>query len=307
MADEKKPESKPVEQDAFVEIVSMIFVVFVIATILTNLLSGIQSSRLLANGWKGLTPRGILISHTRPISSLENPIGSKVVSINKTDVYDSPDGKKIGSQKINARGKILQGPVEINGERYWYVDYDKNPDGWVKEGDIAYLESEPSFIERLFIGLLNFYTYLRLFLIFFSIVLVICIVYLYRKLTEMRINEDRLLFPKSPEVLAAVNPKWQHILDLMNSVNVNDWKQAILQADIMLADILDRMALPGVTIGDKLKAVEKSDFTSIENAWEAHKIRNQIAHEGTDFILSQHEALRVVNLYKTVFEEFQVI
>ena len=123
----------------------------------------------------------------------------------------------------------------------------------------------------------------------------------------MRINEDRLLYPKSPEVLSAVNPKWQHILDLMNSLNVNDWKQAILQADIMLADILDRMALPGVTIGDKLKAVEKSDFNSIENAWEAHKIRNQIAHEGTDFILNQHEALRVLNLYKTVFEEFHVI
>jgi len=36
-------------------------------------------------------------------------------------------------------------------------------------------------------------------------------------------------------------------------------------------------------MGDKLKAVEKSDFNSIELAWEAHKARNMIAHEGSDF------------------------
>jgi hypothetical protein len=307
MPPEKKPESKPAEQDAFVEIVSMIFVLFIVSTVVTNILHGLEANRLFQNGWRGLTPRAVLISHTRPINSLANPIGAKVVSINNTPVYGSPNGTKIGNQKINARGTILQGPVDIAGDRYWYVDYNKDPDGWVKEGDIAYLESEPNYIESVFIGFLNFYFYLKIFLIFLSIIFVVCTIYLYRKITEMRINEDKLLFPKNPEVLEAHNPKWQHILDLMNSNNVNDWKQAILGADIMLSDILDRMALPGDTMGDKLKSINKGDFPKIDDAWEAHKIRNQIAHEGSDFILTQHEALRILNLYKAIFEDFKLI
>ncbi len=313
MADEKKPDAKPAapppppERDAFVEIVSLVFVLFLVMTLLGNLVANISKSKLFSNGWSGLTPRGILLSHTRPIASLANPVGARIVSINKTDVFGAPAGLKIGTHGITDRGTILQGPVEINGERYWYVDYDTDPDGWVKESDIAYLESEPNFIERIIIGLLSAYWYFRIVVFILCIILIFAIIYLYREITNMRINEDKMLYPKNPAVLAAVNPKWQHILDCMESLNANDWKQAILEADTMLADILDRLALPGDTIGDKLKAVEQSDFLTIEHAWEAHKVRNQIAHEGSSFILSQREALRVMNLYKAVFEEFQII
>ena len=67
------------------------------------------------------------------------------------------------------------------------------------------------------------------------------------------------------------------------------------------------MSLPGNTIGEKLKAVEKSDFISLDNAWEAHKVRNSIAHEGMNHILNQREVNRVIDMYKTVFEEFRII
>ena len=90
-------------------------------------------------------------------------------------------------------------------------------------------------------------------------------------------------------------------------MNENDWKLAIIQADIMLSDILDTLHLPGDTMVDKMKAIERSDFTTIDLAWEAHKIRNQIAHEGSDFPLNQREARRVVELYRRVFEEFKII
>jgi hypothetical protein len=222
-------------------------------------------------------------------------------------VYDSPDGRKIGTQRFNARGKILQGPVEINGVRYWYVDYDKNPDGWVKESDIAYLQSEPSFLEKMIISLFTVYWYLRIFIFILSLVIIACIIHLYRKITAMRVAEDKLLYPKQEPAVPAINPQWKRILDHAESANENDWKIAIIEADIMLAEILEKMSLPGETIGDKLKMVEKSDFTTLDNAWEAHKIRNQIAHDGQGFKLTQHETLRVLALYKTVFEEFEVI
>jgi hypothetical protein len=103
------------------------------------------------------------------------------------------------------------------------------------------------------------------------------------------------------------NSRWERVLEHLNSTSPNDWKFSILEADIMLADLLDTLQYHGDTMADKLKAVEPSDFTTIESAWEAHKIRNMVAHSGGDFVLTDREARRVVDLYKAVFDEFKII
>jgi hypothetical protein len=53
--------------------------------------------------------------------------------------------------------------------------------------------------------------------------------------------------------------------------------------------------------------VAKGDFKTLDAAWEAHKIRNAIAHEGSDFVLSQRESKRVIGLYEMVFNEFNYV
>lgn len=103
------------------------------------------------------------------------------------------------------------------------------------------------------------------------------------------------------------NKKWDRVLVHMASNNPSDWKLAILEADIMLEELLDASGYKGETMSDKLKSVEKSDFETIEAAWEAHKTRNTIAHEGSDFTLTRQEADRVINLFRIVFEEFHYI
>ena len=103
------------------------------------------------------------------------------------------------------------------------------------------------------------------------------------------------------------NPQWEKIQKLMESANENDWRQAIIEADIILDDVLNKLSLLGETMGDKMKFIEKSDLTTIDNAWEAHKIRNQIAHDGTSFMINHREAKRVIGLYQSVFEELQII
>ncbi|HEY4511879.1 MAG TPA: hypothetical protein VJH55_03490 [Candidatus Paceibacterota bacterium] len=105
----------------------------------------------------------------------------------------------------------------------------------------------------------------------------------------------------------AMARKWETILQHVDSVNPNDWKLAIIEADIMLGDMLTRMGYKGESIGEKLKGIERSDFTTIESAWEAHKVRNAIAHQGSDFMMNEREAKRIINLYRTVFEEFYYI
>ena len=97
------------------------------------------------------------------------------------------------------------------------------------------------------------------------------------------------------------------ILTLSESQNQSDWRLAIIEADIILDELLQKLQLPGDTMGEKLKAVEKSDFTTIESAWEAHKARNMIAHNGSDFLINQREIRHIISLYEAVFKEFFLI
>ncbi len=104
-----------------------------------------------------------------------------------------------------------------------------------------------------------------------------------------------------------LNPKWEQIQMHLNSKNPSEWRVAIIEADIMLDDLLKSIGYHGDTVGEKLKAVEKSDFTTVESAWEAHKVRNQIAHLGAGFQINEREVKRVIGLFEAVFREFQII
>lgn len=108
-------------------------------------------------------------------------------------------------------------------------------------------------------------------------------------------------------IAQAGNEKWQDIEAKINSANPSDWRLAILEADIVLFDMLDQMGLPGDSLGEKLKSADTSFFGTINEAWGAHKIRNTIAHEGSSYPLSYNEARRAIDLYRRVFEEFYFI
>ena len=119
------------------------------------------------------------------------------------------------------------------------------------------------------------------------------------------VGGDKKLKPEDYKV--EENPKWKIVEEHINSDDPNKWKLAILEADILLNELLESLNLPGEGIGEKLKNVEASDFDHIEEAWEAHKIRNAIAHQGSDFLLTQRESKRVIKLYESVFREFELI
>lgn len=105
----------------------------------------------------------------------------------------------------------------------------------------------------------------------------------------------------------AKNPRWEHILSLMTSASPSDWRQAIMEADIILSELLDHFSIPGETIGEKLKVVDRGSFTTLDLAWDAHRVRNEVAHGGSSFELSEREARRTIDLFRQVFEEFGYI
>lgn len=94
------------------------------------------------------------------------------------------------------------------------------------------------------------------------------------------------------------------ILKHIDSQNPNDWKLAIIEADIILDDLLKQRGYAGNSLGERLKSISPTQLSSLSDAWEAHKVRNRIAHEGADFVLTQRIAEETVSRYRKVFNEF---
>lgn len=109
------------------------------------------------------------------------------------------------------------------------------------------------------------------------------------------------------------NERWTKTLNYLFSQHSSDWKLAVIEADAMLESLMDQLGFKGETLGDKLKAAAQpvrvggDSFRNLASAWEAHTVRNRIAHEGASFELSQHEAKRVIAIYEQIFRGYGYI
>lgn len=120
-------------------------------------------------------------------------------------------------------------------------------------------------------------------------------------------HEIAVALARRNELSAGENPRWKHVLSLIESPSESDWRMAIIEADSMLDELLQEKGYSGDTLGERLKNARSDAFVSINNAWSAHEIRNKIAHSGSDYSLSQLESRRVMRLYETVFEELGLL
>ena len=142
-----------------------------------------------------------------------------------------------------------------------------------------------------------------------SIIGLFVIVYTTMRLFQLREREEKFyntIIPSS-DVAGNTNLRWQHIQSLADGATASEWREAIIEADIMLDDSLAGQGYVGDGVGEKLKSIEPSEVHSLQDAWEAHKVRNQIAHEGSAFDLSESLARRTIARYESVFREFKVI
>lgn len=104
----------------------------------------------------------------------------------------------------------------------------------------------------------------------------------------------------------AKNRDWARLITMVESENPAEWKIAVLDADKMLEALTIQLGFEGSTLGERLKNADQSRMRTLESAWEAHKIRNQIAHE-PQHVLTKREARRAMTLLEQVFKEFALV
>ncbi|MBU6414870.1 hypothetical protein KGQ34_01330 [Patescibacteria group bacterium] len=122
-----------------------------------------------------------------------------------------------------------------------------------------------------------------------------------------KLEENILQLGRIPNsILEEHSRSWEAVLAKLESVNASDWKFAVIQADSILDDILKHSGFIGETMGDRLKQINASQLDSLNDIWEAHKVRNDLAHS-PDRPLSQEEARRVIGQFEKAFRELKFI
>ena len=138
-----------------------------------------------------------------------------------------------------------------------------------------------------------------------TMIAVVIAVYSYIRLSELVAEEKKKLGLQLNwnTERKQKHVRWEKVEQYMTSLNSSDWKIAILEADNILDEIVERMGYHGATLGERMKNIEASDFPYLDEAWQVHKLRNAIAHKGTDYPLTRSEAEGAINMYHKVFKD----
>lgn len=156
-------------------------------------------------------------------------------------------------------------------------------------------------------ALTSFITFFYILGMGLSLVFLILLVYAQIKLLEVEhagFHAMEAHAHHEPEVLSTEkNDRWERIIALASSGNQGDWRRAILEADIMLGDALARAGYTGTSVGEQLKLANPIQLTTLDLAWKAHKVRNEVAHGGESYMLNERDKSTAIDYYKRVFEE----
>lgn len=72
--------------------------------------------------------------------------------------------------------------------------------------------------------------------------------------------------------------RWREIGKMADQPGEMGRKMAVLEADKLLDQALKSLAMPGQTLGDRLKFAQYK-YPELRDVWWAHRVRNQLAHE----------------------------
>ena len=118
----------------------------------------------------------------------------------------------------------------------------------------------------------------------------------------VKYDEDIILPPKEKDF--DDHPRFAIIQGYISGDSEALWRIGVLEADNMLEEVLTEKGYFGNDVAEKLT---NAKFNTVQLAWDAHKVRNLIAHKGSNYTLTEREAKRVFVLYEAVFRELKAI
>lgn len=118
---------------------------------------------------------------------------------------------------------------------------------------------------------------------------------------RLRVERFQHVILKRDTLRTRTKTSWNDIERHFFAGSDNDLKIALIKADTLLDEALVDAGVPGAQLGDRLKRVRPDQLPNLEDVWQAHKLRNRIAHEA-DFKVKRDLAERALTVYEKALE-----
>ncbi|EKE16515.1 MAG: hypothetical protein ACD_11C00004G0013 [uncultured bacterium] len=91
--------------------------------------------------------------------------------------------------------------------------------------------------------------------------------------------------------------KWDKVVSRMKTGSISQFKVAILEADMIVDDILGKIGYKGNNMTERLAQVNPNQLDYLEELQKAHEVRNKIVHEES-FVLDETVAKETLETYE---------
>ena len=145
----------------------------------------------------------------------------------------------------------------------------------------------------------NMWGIIKFAMLVLTFILAVLFIIVVRKINGLTAKNANLAKEISPPESAksGSNARWDEIQKHINSTREGEWKFAVIEADKLTDEALKSGGFVGETMGERLMNIEPGQLTTLQELWEAHKIRNRLVHD-TNYFLRYAEAKKAVSLYE---------
>lgn len=95
---------------------------------------------------------------------------------------------------------------------------------------------------------------------------------------------------------AGMQRRWKEVEALIEAPGEMSQKLAVIEADKLLEHALKAMAMPGETLGERLKFASYK-YPKLQEVWWAHRVRNRLVHEAS-YHLDRRIARKAVQSFR---------
>jgi len=150
-----------------------------------------------------------------------------------------------------------------------------------------------------------FFAFIKFILSVYAIVLILdlaMIVMLRGFGKDFRVTMSGIYIPSKK----VTRKKWQRIKNRLESGNSSQYKIAILEADKMIDELLDRIGHKGENMPHRLSQIKLGQIDNAEDLIKAHEIRNNIVQD-KEFEVNKETAEEAIGIYEKFLEHFELI
>ena len=113
------------------------------------------------------------------------------------------------------------------------------------------------------------------------------------------------IFTYRPFGFPKIRQRWQRIMHRLDTGSEAEYKLAVIEADTLLNEMLQRMRLAGETVDERLQKITSLMIPIVDDLRSAHQVRNSIVYD-PDYRFSLTEARKVLLVYQKTLENLDL-